>query len=257
MVFTGTELITLIGSFVLPLFRIAAMVMSAPIFGAKNVSVRARLIISLAIAILVSPMLPPFSVPYEIGYEIVLIVMHQILIGITLGFAVQIVFSAVITGGQIIAMQMALGFSLMIDPQNGNQVPVLSQLYVIIVILMYLILNGHIVLIQILVDSFKTIPISTSGLVPEDMWTIARWGSFIFSGAVGLALPAIASLLVVNMAFGVMARSAPQLNILSIGFPITMLMGFFVILFTLPNVISSTDNMFNKAYLLLRSITGS
>jgi len=257
MEFTGTELITLIGSFVLPLFRIAAMVMAAPIFGANNVPVRARLIISLAITVLVVPILPEIYIPADIGFEIVIIIMHQILIGITLGFAVQIVFSAVITGGQIIAMQMALGFSLMIDPQNGNQVPVLSQLYVIMVILMYLILNGHIILIQILVDSFKTIPISSSGLLPEDMWTLVQWGSFIFSGAVALALPAIASLLVVNIAFGVMARSAPQLNILSIGFPITMVMGFFVILFTLPNVISSTDNMFNKAYILLRSITGS
>lgn len=173
-----------------------------------------------------------------------------------MGFALQLVISAVITGGQVVALQMGLGFAMMVDPQNGSQAPVLSQLYVLMVLLVFLGLDGHLVMIEILTDSFRYMPISDKGLVPDDFWQLVTWGSMIFSGAVGIALPAIASLLVVNMSFGIMTRAAPQLNIFAIGFPITMMLGFAVVLLTLPSVIPNSNAMFNRTYHLVQNLLG-
>jgi flagellar biosynthetic protein FliR len=186
----------------------------------------------------------------------VLIIGQQILIGLIIGFSVQLVFSAVITGGQIVSMQMGLGFSLMVDPQNGAQSPVLSQFYVVMVMLVYLAINGHLVLVEVLAESFKTMPISAHGLVANDFMEVVKWSTNIFAGGMAIALPAIASLLVVNLTFGVMTRSAPQLNIFAIGFPITMLLGFSLVMVTLPNVAPQSTSLFNDVYHMIQNILG-
>lgn len=257
MIITGAEVTAWVGSYMWPLFRIGALIMSAPLFGSRPVPVRIRLGISLAITLVVVPVITP-AVPAvdALSPAGVLIIMQQVLIGVMMGFAFQLVVSAVITGGQIIALQMGLGFSLMVDPQNGAQAPVMSQLYVLLVLLAFLGLDGHLVMIEILTDSFRYIPISTHGLVPDNLWQLLRWGSMIFSGAIGIALPVIASLLVVNMAFGVMTRAAPQLNIFAIGFPITMLLGFALVLLTLPSAIPNSNAMFNRIYHLVQHLLG-
>lgn len=256
MVVASSEVTAFVGTFLWPFFRVAAMVMTAPVFGARTVPVRIRLGLSFAIALILLPGLSKGPAIEVFSVDSILIIAQQILIGVVMGFTLQMVLSAVITGGQVVAMQMGLGFAAMIDPQNGVQTPVLSQFYVIMVVLIYLSLNGHLVLFEVLRDSFITIPVSTTGLVPDNFWQIISWGSQIFSGAVGIALPAIASLLVVNFAFGIMTRAAPQLNIFAIGFPITMMLGFGVIFATLPSVLPQTTRMFNDAYHLLRAITG-
>jgi flagellar biosynthetic protein FliR len=122
------------------------------------------------------------------------------------------------------------------------------------VTLVYLALNGHLVLIEVLVDSFKTIPVGVAGLGAESFWQIIVWSSQIFAGGLAIVLPAVASILVVNIAFGIMTRAAPQLNIFAIGFPITMMLGFALMLITLPGVIPRTTNLFNDAYSVIRSI---
>jgi len=257
MVITGAEVTALVGSYMWPLFRIAGLIMSAPLFGSKPVPARIRLGFALAITFVVvpvvSPTVPSVDVLSPTG---VLIIIQQVLIGVLMGFALQLVISAVITAGQVVALQMGLGFSLMVDPQNGAQAPVVSQLYVLMVLLAFLALDGHLVMIEILTDSFRYMPISDKGLVPDDFWQVVTWGSMIFSGAVGIALPAIASLLVVNMSFGIMTRAAPQLNIFAIGFPITMMLGFAVILLTLPSVIPNSNAMFNRTYHLVQHLLG-
>jgi flagellar biosynthetic protein FliR len=130
----------------------------------------------------------------------------------------------------------------------------LSQFYVILVLLVFLALNGHLVMIEVLLDSFRTMPIASNGLVSGDFWQLVSWGSMVFSGAIGMAIPAIASLLIVNFAFGIMTRSAPQLNIFAIGFPIIMMLGFAVVLVTLPSVLPHSNSMFTDAYHLIRDI---
>lgn len=255
MIVSATEITALIGAYLWPLFRVAGMVATAPVFGTRSVPPRVKVISTLAITAVLVPILPVPTVDV-LSPLAILIIAQQIMIGIIIGFSVQLVFSAVITGGQIVAMQMGLGFSLMVDPQNGAQSPVLSQFYIVFVMLVYLAINGHLVLIEILAESFKTMPISAQGLVANDFMQVVKWGTNIFAGGMAIALPAIASLLVVNISFGVMTRSAPQLNIFAIGFPITMLIGFSLVMITLPNVGPKSTSLFIDVYHLLQSILG-
>ena len=255
MIFTTTELTALIGAYLWPLFRVSAMVAAAPVFGTRSVPTKVKIMTALAITSILVPILPAPEVNVFSPLSI-LVIAQQILIGLIIGFTVQLVFSAVITGGQIVAMQMGLGFSLMVDPQNGAQSPVLSQFYVVMVMLIYLAINGHLVLIEVLAESFKTMPISSEGLVANDFMEVVRWGANIFAGGTAIALPAIASLLVVNIAFGVMTRSAPQLNIFAIGFPITMMLGFTLVMVTLPNIAPQSTSLFTDVYHLIQSILG-
>ena len=252
MTFTAAELIGLVGSYFWPFVRIAAVVMTSPVFGARTVPARIKIVISLALTLVVVPIMPQFEHYEFMSVESLFITVQQVLIGVALGFTTQLVFSAVITGGQTLAMQMGLGFSLMIDPQNGQQAPVLSQFYVVFVLLVYLSLNGHLLLVQTLIDSFTLLPISMHALTADSLWQIVSWGAEIFKGAIAIAIPAIASLLVVNLAFGIMTRSAPQLNIFAVGFPLTIMMGFAVILFTLSSVIPQTMRLFTEVNQLFR-----
>lgn len=253
MNFTATELTALIGAYLWPLFRVSAMVATAPVFGTRSVPMKVKIMTALAITSVLVPILPVPEVNV-FSPVAVLLIAQQILIGIIIGFTVQLVFSAVITGGQIVAMQMGLGFSLMVDPQNGAQSPVLSQFYILLVMLVFLAINGHLVLIEVLAESFKTMPIEARGLVANDFMQVVRWGTNIFAGGLAIALPAIASLLVVNIAFGVMTRSAPQLNIFAIGFPITMLLGFVLVMVTLPNIAPKSVSLFSDVYHVIQTI---
>ena len=254
MFVSGAEITAFVGAWLWPLFRIGGMVMTAPVFGTRSVPPRIRLILALAITLVVAPLLPPVPVLELIHPLTLLIAAQQVLIGVVMGFAVQLVFSAVITGGQTIAMQMGLGFSLMVDPQNGQQAPVLSQFYVLMIILVYLALDGHLLLIEALVSSFHTLPIGATGLAPDSFQQVVTWGSHIFAGGLLMALPAVASLLLVNLAFGIMTRAAPQLNLFAIGFPVTMMIGFAVVLITLPGVIPQASDLFADVFRLLNGM---
>ena len=256
MQISSAELTSWVGSFMWPFLRIGAMVMAAPLFGARSIPQRVRLGIALAVTMVVAPLLAPMPAVDPLSPSALLIAAQQLLIGVAMGFAVQLVFSALITGGQLVAMQMGLGFAAMVDPQNGTQVPVVSQFYLMMGTLLFLALNGHLALITVLVESFRTMPVGVHGLTPADIWEIVRWSGLIFSGAVTIALPALAALLIVNLAFGVMTRAAPQLNIFAIGFPLTVLFGFVVVIFTLPSVLPQSSQLWTDTFQLLRHLTG-
>lgn len=243
-----------LGTFLWPFFRIGAMFMLAPITGSTNVPMRVRLMLSLAVTAIVVPLLPQAPQVSPFSWPAVAIILQQLLTGLAMGFALMLVFATVVTGGQIIAMQMGLGFASMVDPQNGSQVPVLSQLYTLMTTLLFLGMDGHLIMIRLLVDSFQLMPISDVGLDRDAFHAIAMWGSQMFAGALWLALPAMASLLLVNTAFGVMAKAAPQLNIFAIGFPVTMIMGFVVILYALPNVVPQFTQLVEHGIALLGTL---
>lgn len=257
MVITSAQLTAFVGSLLWPLFRIGALMLSAPVFGARTVPRRIRAGLSVLVALAMLPVLPAPPAVDVFSSDAVLIIAQQILIGVMMGFALQIVMSAVITGGQLIAMQMGLGFAAMVDPQNGAQTPVLSQFYVVMVVLIFLSLNGHLVMFEVLHDSFISMPIGKAVMPLDGFWMLIRWSGQIFTGAVGMAIPAIASLLIVNFAFGIMTRAAPQLNIFAIGFPITLMLGFGVVLATLPSLLPHSTSLFNDAYHLIRNLTGA
>jgi len=222
------ELVEWMNRFLWPLFRISAFVMVVPMIGTQLVPARVRLGFALALTLIVMPLLPPLPTYEGLSPAMALIVGQQLLIGFALGFMVQVFFQVFVLGGQLISSQMGLGFASTSDPANGVSVVVVSQFYLMLTMLLFLSLNGHLVLVTIIVDSFKVLPIAEGGLSSLSIWRLAISGGWMFASGLLLALPAVISLLVVNFAFGIMTKAAPQLNIFAIGFPFTMLFGLFI-----------------------------
>jgi len=249
---TSSEILSWTGNYLWPLFRISALVGVAPVFGARTIPVRVKLIFSVLLTLVVAPLLPAPPAVDPMSGAALLITLNQLLIGIAMGLALQLVFAMFVVGGQIIAFQMGLGFASMVDPNSGTSVPVVGQFYVIVLTLLFLALDGHLVFIDILVDSFRTMPIGVDGLTRDGFWTLAMWGGTMYAGAVQIALPAIAALLLINLTFGVVTRSAPQFNIFSIGFPVTMLAGFFIMLATLTTLLPQVTRHLSAAFDLMR-----
>lgn len=218
-----------VSDFLWPFFRIASFMMVVPLFGSNLVMPRARLGLSITLSILIVPNLPVMPKFNGLEIESYLIIGQQMLVGITLGFIMQMLFQVFILGGQLIASQMGLGFASSTDPVNGVNVVILGQLYLTMIMLLFVIMDGHLVLIDVLVRSFELIPIGFSGFSSDIFWRVASSGTWLFSAALLVSLPAVTALLVVNFAFGIMTRAAPQLNIFAIGFPFTMLLGLFIV----------------------------
>lgn len=208
-----------------PLTRISAFVLAAPIFGTRVISARVRLVLSVMLTILVAPLLPELPTFVTLSLEMALITLQQILIGIALAFIFQVIFQVFVLAGQYIAMKMGLGFASMNDPANGVTVTIISQFYLLTTTLLFLSVNGHLLILNMIVESFTILPIGVKGLSSTDFFQIANMGGWMFASALSIALPVLTGLLVVNIAFGVMSRSAPQINIFAVGFPITLIFG--------------------------------
>jgi len=256
MIFSSAELLSQLGIVVWPLLRISAMVSSMPVFGSRLLPKRLKVVLAIALTMAIAPHLPPIE-PIEIfSVNGGIVAIQQVLIGLAMGFTLQLVFSVFVLGGQVIALTMGLGFASLNDPASGVVVPTVSQFYTIFITLLFLAMNGHLVMIEVLANSFISLPVSQMGLDSEAVWKMLGWAKFIFSGAVLMALPAMASLLIVNLGFGVMTRAAPQLNIFAIGFPVIMTIGFMIMLLSLPSTIPLFENLLDSGYQLIRSMMG-
>jgi flagellar biosynthesis protein FliR len=254
MIFTEAQLSAWLAAFLWPLIRISAMIAAAPIFSSRQTPRRLRVGIALLLSFMLMPLIPQPPVVELFSPEALLIAAQQVLIGLAMGFVMQMVFGALVFGGQALAYSMGLGFASMIDPQNGVQVPVLSQYYIILSTLLFLVLNGHLLMIEIMAQSFYTMPIAVDGITQANLKDIVLWASRMFTGGLLIALPAIAALLLVNLGMGIITRAAPQLNIFAVGFPMTMMIGFILMFISLPNVIAKFGELVNEALIFIRSL---
>ena len=256
MLFTPVELNNMVGSFMWPFMRIGGALMAAPVFGTRLVPVKVRISLTLALTLMVLPILPPVSDIDIVSVTGLLVSLQQLMIGVTMGFLLQLVFNALIIAGESMAMSMGLGFASMVDPQHGVSVPVISQLFVIVATLVFLALNGHITLLRIIVESFQTLPVSQVGIPHDGFWTIVNWAGFMFAAAVQVALPVVTALMIAYLALGVMTRAAPQLNIFSVGFPITILVGFLVLMLTMPSLLPIFSYLLQNTFELMQELLG-
>jgi len=218
-----------VGQHLWPLFRIASFLMVIPIFGTRLVPARVRLGLALLMTIIVVPMIPPVPQVDALSADAVVITLQQILIGVGLGFALTALWQLFVIAGQMIAMQMGLGFASMVDPANGVSVAVLAQIYIITITLLFLAMNGHLVAFEVFIESFRTLPIGLEGLGQAGVWQLVHRISWMFVSAMLVALPAVTAALIVSISFGVMTRAAPQMNIFALGFPIGLIFGLFAI----------------------------
>ncbi len=231
----------------LPFARISGAMLTAPLFSASYVPARVKMLLSLMICLVLMPLLPspPAINLFSLGG--MLLLANELLLGLCIGFVVQLVFDAIILAGQLIANGMGLGFAMMVDPQRGVQVPVLSQYLLIICMLLFVALDGHLNLISLLARSFAIWPSGSRALGPESLNSVLLWGGELFSGAIRVAIPAIIALLVVQVAVGVVSRAAPTLNLFAVGFPLAMLLGYLIVDQLIPNLLPVLTTLLERA----------
>ncbi|CAA0090675.1 Uncharacterised protein [Zhongshania aliphaticivorans] len=254
---TADQLSVLLASAWLPFLRIGGAMITAPLFSAAYIPPRARILLSVFITAVILPMLPEPPVKNLIGYQALLMAANELLIGICIGFIIQLVFDAIILAGQIIAMGMGLGFAMMVDPQRGAQVPVLSQFLLIFTMLIFVAMNGHIDFLALLARSFEYWPVGGSGVSGDQLSIVWMRGAELFTGAIRVAIPAVVALLVVQLAVGIVSRAAPTLNLFAVGFPIAMLIGFLVVDRLLPNLLPLLTSMLGDAFIATEQFLGA
>ena len=242
-----------VASFLLPLFRIAALLMVMPVIGTQLVPVRVRMYLALAFTLVLMPVFPAMPQIDALSLQGWLWIGQEVLVGALLGFSLQLFFHAFVVAGQMIAMQMGLGFASMVDPANGISVAVLGQFLLMLVTLLFLAMNGHLVVFEVLAESFVTLPVG-SGLLLDHYLAIAGRLGWVLGAGLLLALPAITALLVVNIAFGVMTRAAPQLNIFAIGFPLTLVLGLVIVWLGMADILAQYQDLAREALLWLREL---
>lgn len=243
-----------VGAYLWVLIRVAAMLMVAPLFGARGVPRRWRALAAMVISLVIAPTLPAMPAVDPLSVAGVLLVGQQILIGVAMGFVLGMVISSFVMAGESMAMGMGLGFAQTVDPQNGVSVPLISQFLTIVATLLFIALDGPAMIVKMLADSFAWLPVAPVGLTALDFWRIVGFGQAMFVNALLIGLPVITSLLMVNMAMGVITRAAPQLNIFSIGFPATLLIGFFLLLVTSPTWLPNLEHFLQQTLLFISDL---
>lgn len=254
MQFSESQILTMVAGVAWPFLRVSALFLAIPVFTGHMVPIRIRVMLAASITWLISPTLPAMPDTALFSLSGFWIAVQQFLIGLAIGFVLHLVFEAIVFGGQSVAYGMGLGFASMIDPQTGVQVPVIAQFYQILATLLFLAMDGHLVLVRLLADSFQVLPVGFEGLSADAMRRLALWGSRLFMAGILLSLPLVTALLLVNLGFGVASRAAPQLNIFSVGFPITLGLGLFLIGVSLPDVLSLFSGFLDEGYQLMAAI---
>lgn len=245
---TAAQLDTFIATFIFPAARILGLMAATPLFNNRMIPMRVRLIIGLVITVAVIPMLPPLPVVSMQSWYALLIMAQQMLIGIAAGFLVRLFFAAVDIAGEMIGLQMGLSFAVFFSPQTGGQSSVIAEFLGLFTLLLFVAMDGHLMVIQIISASFEWLPIGQSPA--SSAWIfIVRHASVMFAFGVLLALPLITTLLITNIALGVLTRSAPQLNLFAVGFPVTLSIGFIMVFLCLNLFAPIIFTIFERSFL--------
>lgn len=232
--FTEAQLLAWITPLLWPFIRTLALFSSLPMFGARTVPARVRVALSALIVLSAQPMLPPMPVVALDTPLAFMLVVQQVLIGVTIGFAVRVVFAAVEYAGELIGLQMGLNFAMFFDPVTNNQATTTSRLFNTTVSWLFIVVNGHLLVMMALVDSFAAFPVGPEPFAFLRKAMPHQWGAEIFGTGLWIALPLVAMMVFVNVVLGVISRVAPQLSLFSVGFPITIGLGLVGLVFTLP-----------------------
>ncbi len=252
---TTAELNILLASFLWPLSRILALIATAPILGNPSVPIRVKLGLAVMLTILVMPLveksLPPVDPASGAG---MIILLQQALIGVAIGFVMRVVFVAVEMAGELIGLQMGLGFAIFFDPQNSGQIDIVGRFLGVIASLAFLAMDGHLMMIALISQSFSSLPVGTDGVTDATFTTLANWGSEIFKAGLQLSLPVLTALLITNLALGVLTRVAPQLNIFAVGFPLTLSIGLLVMALGMPFYAPILEQLVHEGLNLMMNI---
>jgi flagellar biosynthetic protein FliR len=237
-----------------PMLRISALLVAAPIFSLRALNLRIRIVLAMALTWLVYPLhdWPKIDPLAAAG---LLEIVNQIMIGALMGLVLQVVTAAIVLAGQSIANAIGLSMATMIDPNMGN-VPVISQFLLVMSTLIFVGLGGHALLLNLVLESFTSLPIGSNLMTTEAMKQVIAWSSMLFLGALLTALPVMVALLFINIGLGVATRAAPSLNIFSVGFPAMVFAGYAVLILALPNIGARIQWLWMQGFFQVRALVG-
>lgn len=256
MDFPFSVVIQWLSDFLLPLVRVSSMIMVMAGLGAKSVPARIKMALSVVVTFAVLPALPQSQFTDLFSFAMIWVVIQEMIIGVAIGFASLLLLNTFIVAGQILAMQTGLGFASVVDPANGLSVPAVGQFYLILSTLLFFIFHGHLMMIQMVVYSFETLPVGQFNWAVDNYWQIVNWGGWMFTTALALSLAPLTAMLVINLSFGIMTRAAPQMNIFSVGFAFTLVAGLVIIWATLGNFIVQYEFQWLKMTELMCNLIG-
>jgi flagellar biosynthesis protein FliR len=245
---TYAQLNAWLTAFVWPFTRILALIAASPVLGNQSLQPRVKIGLAAFITLIVAPTLGPMPQATVFSAAGVWILVNQFLIGIALGFVMQVVFGVMMTAGDLMGLGMGLGFANFFDPQADISTSAVSSLLNTIAMLTFLVLDGHLQMIGALVASFQSLPIGASVLGAGGWRELAEWGSILFATGTLLALPVIVSLLISNLCLGILNRAAPQIGIFQVGFALTTLVGMLLVLMMVPNLIPFFSRLFDLGF---------
>lgn len=246
MTFFVAEIVEMLQTFMWPFVRVSAVMMTAPIFSQRAVNLRVRIVMGFVLTWMIYPFIDvPQIDPFSVGALYGLF--NEVTVGALMGVTLQIVTAAIVLSGHAVSSSMGLGMANMMDPNLGN-VPTLSQFLLIIGLLVFLALGGHLVLISVLVQSFTSIPIGTGLLGTNAITGFLTWSSQVFMGAVIMVLPIMLGLLMINGCLGVISRASPSLNVFAVGFPALIPIGFGMVLLSMVLIIGKMEGLWYQAF---------
>lgn len=244
-------------SFLWPFCRIGAFLMASPLLGHSSIPVRVKVCLAAMLSILLAPNLPPLPQVPVFSWAGVGIIVEQFLIGMAIGMTMRVVFGVVEFAGEIIGLQMGLGFATFYAPDTASNTMVLSRLLYMLTLLMFLVFDAHLLVLELLAGTFTSLPIGGVRFDPAAWQMLARYGSTIFLTGLLLALPLVASLLIINLAMGILNRAAPQLTVFSVGFPLTLTIGLVLLMELMTDLGRFLEGLFRDGLQFLEQLVAS
>ncbi|WP_148253892.1 flagellar biosynthetic protein FliR [Aidingimonas lacisalsi] len=241
-------------AFLWPFTRITAFFMASPLWGHSSVPNQVKIGLGALLAVVVAPTLPPMPDIPVMSWAGLGVMVEQVLIGISLGIVTRVMFAAVQAAGEFIGLQMGLAFATFFSPDTGANSMVLSRIFYMIALLMFLALNGHLIVIEILATTFDTLPIGLGRFNAGGFEMLARFGSTIFLSGMLLALPLVGSLLIINLSLGILNRAAPQLTIFSIGFPMSLITGIILLMVLMTDYQRFLERLFTETLFFMQDM---
>lgn len=243
-------------TFFWPFVRLTAFLAASPLWGHDSIPMQAKIGLAALLAVLLGPVLPPLPAVPLVSWASLGILVEQLLIGIAIGLTMRVTFAVVQAAGEIVGLQMGLGFATFFAPDTGTNTMVLSRLLYMLSLLIFIALNGHLIVLEILAASFVSLPIGRT-LDPGAGITLVRHAGIVFASGLLLALPLMAALLTINLAMGILNRASPQLTVFAVGFPLTLTVGLVLLMVLMNDLGRFLEGLFGDALAFLRQFVDS
>lgn len=252
---TSAQLTAWLVAFLWPFVRMLALVSTAPVFGETWVPPRVKVGIAAVLALVIAPTLGPMPDVPVVSAGGVWIIFQQVLIGVAMGFTMRLVFTAVLAAGEYIGLQMGLSFASFFDPMNGGATTVVARLLNMLAMLIFVAVDGHLLMVQALADSFQALPIADAPLAAQGWMLLVAGGGQIFANGLMLSLPLVTALLTLNLAMGILNRASPQFSIFAVGFPLTLLAGIWMLQLLMPHLAAFLEPRFAEGLASMMQFT--